>query len=217
MKKAAGRHGIRAGADAPGSPLVRGKLRGVAREDAKRKDKRPPGRGRGGRRPGPAANIDDRGFRPNVAMVIHNPLGQVLWARRKGGHDAWQFPQGGIAPGETDEQALYRELREEVGLAQDAVRILARSEGWLRYRVPPEFRRGRGEFTGQKQRWFLLRLLADDGAVNVHGQAAEFDDWRWVSYWYPLGNVVWFKRSVYRRGLLALAPALRLDKPAETS
>lgn len=184
---------------------------GVAREDAKRKGKRPQRRGRESR-PKPAANMDERGFRPNVAMVIQNRHGQVLWARRKGGHDAWQFPQGGIAPGETDEQALYRELREEVGLAQDAVNVLARAEGWLRYRVPPKFRRGHGAFTGQKQRWFLLRLLAGDDAVNVHGEAAEFDDWRWVSYWYPLGEVVWFKRSVYRRGLLALAPALRLEE-----
>ena len=189
----------------------------MAREDAKRKDKRPrqcarPRQRTKGPRPKPAANVDERGFRSNVAMVIQNRRGQVLWARRKGGHDEWQFPQGGIAPGETDEQALYRELREEVGLAQDAVNVLARTEDWLRYRVPPKFRRGHKAFTGQKQRWFLLRLLAGDDAVNVHGEAAEFDDWRWVSYWYPLGEVVWFKRSVYRHGLLALAPALRLEK-----
>jgi len=59
--------------------------------------------------------IDSDGFRPNVGIVIANDCGQVLWARRVG-QSAWQFPQGGINDGETPEQALYRELYEEVGL-----------------------------------------------------------------------------------------------------
>lgn len=164
---------------------------------------------RGGKRRA-AKNVDEQGFRPNVAMVIHNGRGQVLWARRAG-EDAWQFPQGGVHPGETAEQALYRELREEVGLEPSAVQVVARSRDWFRYRVTAALRQKVSGFVGQKQRWFLLRLLAADDAVCVHGEDAEFDAWRWVSYWYPLTKVVDFKRSVYRRGLRELAPALRLD------
>ena len=144
-------------------------------------------------------------------MVIQNGRGQVLWARRVGGRDAWQFPQGGIQPGETEERALYRELGEEVGLGRDAVKILACTEDWLRYRVPPAFRRQHSGFVGQKQRWYLLRLLASDDTVQLHGKNAEFDDWRWVSYWYPLAKIVDFKRTVYRLALAELAPALRVE------
>ena len=79
--------------------------------------------------------IDDDGYRPNVGIVICNRQGQVLWARRFGQH-SWQFPQGGINPGETAEQAMYRELFEEVGLHRKDVRILASTRNWLRYKLP---------------------------------------------------------------------------------
>lgn len=159
-----------------------------------------------------ADNIDQRGFRPNVGIVVQNRRGQVLWARRLGDGDAWQFPQGGIQPGEKPEDALYRELHEEVGLTRAMVEVLGRTHGWLRYRLPRNLRRHTGaKFLGQKQKWFLLRLLADDSAIcTATVEKPEFDGWRWVSYWYPLSNVVAFKRDVYRRALAELAPAVRI-------
>ena len=57
--------------------------------------------------------IDENGYRSNVGIVLANPAGQVLWARRVGGRNTWQFPQGGIKRGETPEQALFRELYED--------------------------------------------------------------------------------------------------------
>jgi len=64
--------------------------------------------------------VDAEGFRPNVGIILANPAGRVLWAKRIG-MDAWQFPQGGVNPGETPELALYRELREEIGLDAEPV------------------------------------------------------------------------------------------------
>jgi len=155
--------------------------------------------------------IDAQGFRPNVGIVICDDRGRLLWARRVGGRNAWQFPQGGIQEGETAEQALYRELEEEVGLTAADVEMLASTRGWLRYRLPKRYQR-RGQqplCIGQKQRCFLLRLRSAEDAVCLDQNAKpEFDHWRWVSYWYPLGQVVYFKREVYRRALKELAPAL---------
>ncbi|MHA7815911.1 MAG: RNA pyrophosphohydrolase [Pseudohaliea sp.] len=155
--------------------------------------------------------IDAQGFRPNVGIVIANDHGQLLWARRVGGRDAWQFPQGGINRGEKPEQALYRELEEEVGLGPEAVEIMACTRGWLRYRLPKRFIRKHQDpvCIGQKQKWYLLRLVADESAIRLdHNARPEFDHWQWVSYWYPLGQVVYFKRDVYRRALHELAPTL---------
>jgi putative (di)nucleoside polyphosphate hydrolase len=152
--------------------------------------------------------IDADGFRPNVGIMLANDQGQVLWARRVGGHDAWQFPQGGISVGESPEQALFRELHEEIGLASDAVEILASTKGWLRYRLPQRFiRAGQKPLCiGQKQKWFLLRLLESDAAVQLDlNDKPEFDHWQWVSYWYPLNQVISFKREVYRRAMKELA------------
>ncbi len=152
--------------------------------------------------------IDADGFRPNVGIMLANDRGQLLWARRVGGHDAWQFPQGGISAGESPEQALYRELHEEVGLARDAVEVLGSTKGWLRYRLPRRFiREGQQPLCiGQKQKWFLLRLLEPDAAVQLDlNDKPEFDHWQWVSYWYPLNQVISFKREVYRRAMKELA------------
>ena len=157
-------------------------------------------------------NVDRHGFRPNVGIVVHNARGQVFWGRRVD-LEGWQFPQGGIHPDESVEQALFRELREETGLTEDAVEIRGRTSGWLRYRLPRHYPT-RGNFRGQKQKWFLLRLLAGDEAFHLdNAEDPEFSEWRWVSYWYPLTQVVAFKREVYRQALRELAPALRVEEP----
>lgn len=152
--------------------------------------------------------IDAEGFRPNVGIIIQNWSGQVLWARRVGGQDAWQFPQGGINDGESAESALYRELHEEVGLTRKDVKLLAATRGWLRYRLPPRYvRKQQPVCIGQKQRWFLLELTAPESRLNLalHGKP-EFDHYQWVSFWYPINQVVAFKRDVYRKALRELAP-----------
>ncbi|QFT56670.1 RNA pyrophosphohydrolase [Microbulbifer sp. THAF38] len=162
-------------------------------------------RGQGGDN---SSNIDAEGFRPNVGIIVLNARGQALWARRVGGKDAWQFPQGGINPGETPEQALYRELYEEIGLTRDQVSLIACTRGWLRYRLPQRLIRRRSEplCIGQKQKWFLLKLEAEESCISFdNGYKPEFDHWRWVSYWHPLSKVVTFKREVYRRALAELA------------
>lgn len=151
--------------------------------------------------------IDSDGFRPNVGIVLANDHGQVFWARRVGGRNAWQFPQGGIQVGESPEEALYRELHEEVGLGPDTVEVLGSTRGWLRYRLPKRYvRKGQNPVCiGQKQKWFLLRLLEDDAAVRLDlNDKPEFDSWQWVSYWYPLEQVISFKREVYRRAMKEL-------------
>lgn len=153
--------------------------------------------------------IDADGFRPNVGIMLANARGEVLWARRIG-QSGWQFPQGGINEEESPEDALFRELHEEIGLKPDHVELLACTRGWLRYRLPDRLVRRKESgpvCIGQKQKWFLLRMLADDSAVRMDlGDKAEFDHWQWVSYWYPLGQVVSFKREVYRRAMKELAP-----------
>lgn len=154
--------------------------------------------------------VDAEGFRPNVGIILCNPQGQVLWAKRIG-QNAWQFPQGGINPGETAEQALYRELMEELGLEPRHVEMLGQTREWLRYRLPKRYiRRGHVPLCiGQKQRWFLLRLSADDSLVRFDRcDRPEFDGFRWVSYWHPLREVVSFKREVYRLAMRELAPLL---------
>lgn len=157
------------------------------------------------------AVIDAEGFRANVGIILCHADGKLFWARRVGGRAGWQFPQGGMQPGETPEQALYRELAEEVGLGPEQVQVLAESRDWLSYRLPPRYQRHDSQpvCIGQKQRWFLLRSCDDEPQVCFDTSSTpEFDDWRWVDYWHPLDEVIFFKRRVYREVLTEFAPAL---------
>lgn len=123
----------------------------------------------------------------------------------------WQFPQGGIAYAESPEQAVYRELREETGLTAQDVEIIAQTENWLHYDLPEHMvrRYKRPVCIGQKQKWFMLRLLADENAISLdQNQRPEFDLWKWVDYWRPVNEVISFKREVYREALEFFAPVL---------
>lgn len=151
--------------------------------------------------------LDREGFRPNVGIILLNQKNQVFWGKRIRSH-SWQFPQGGIDRGETPEQAMYRELHEEVGLRPEHVAIVARTKDWLRYEVPDRFirRDARGHYKGQKQIWYLLRLVAQDWHLNLRATShPEFDAWRWNDYWVPLDVVVEFKRGVYEMALTELS------------
>lgn len=154
--------------------------------------------------------IDTDGFRPNVGIILTNHRDQVLWARRVG-QNSWQFPQGGIKQDEAPEQALYRELYEELGLKDDCVEIVGATQRWLRYTLPQRYIRKNCSpvCIGQKQIWFLLKMVADEECVALDKDAKpEFDSWRWVNYWYPPRSVIFFKRRVYWQALRELAPLL---------
>ncbi|MBH9552462.1 RNA pyrophosphohydrolase [Inhella gelatinilytica] len=151
--------------------------------------------------------LDREGFRPNVGIILLNHKNQVFWGKRIRTH-SWQFPQGGIKYGESPEQAMFRELHEEVGLLREHVRIVARTRDWLRYEVPDHYirREARGHYRGQKQIWFLLQLLGHDTDLNLRAtDHPEFDAWRWNDYWVPLESVIEFKRGVYQLALQELS------------
>ena len=144
-------------------------------------------------------NIDADGFRANVGIVIVNAEGKLLWARRVG-QGGWQFPQGGIRTNEAPLSAMYRELREEVGLEPCDVSLLATSRDWFRYTLPNRYQRKHSKplCIGQKQRWFMLRLESDEQRIRFDcNDEPEFDHWEWVDFSVPVDNVIYFKRDVY--------------------
>jgi putative (di)nucleoside polyphosphate hydrolase len=143
--------------------------------------------------------IDKAGYRYGIGIILVNENRQVFFAKRIG-MAAWQFPQGGVQGSVTLEQTMYRELKEEIGLNPEDVRILSTTRRWLRYRLPGRLIR---HYTkplciGQKQKWFLLKLANQHAKIDLcTNHDPEFDSWAWVSYWYPLKQVAAFKRRVY--------------------
>lgn len=154
--------------------------------------------------------IDASGYRENVGIIVTNESRHVIWCKRHG-QDAWQFPQGGIQQNESLEHALFRELKEETGLDEEHVEIIACSKEWLRYQLPKSLIRTKSlpKCIGQKQKWFLLKLQTDDSQICLNNtNKPEFDSWRWVDYWHPLEEVIFFKRQVYELALKEFEPLL---------
>lgn len=150
--------------------------------------------------------IDREGYRLSIGIVLCNSERHVFWARRAGMR-SWQFPQGGIKQDEEPEIAMFRELYEEVGLHSDDVEIIGRTESWLRYQLPERYvrRHSLPLCIGQKQIWYVLSLRAPESSIRLDcSERPEFDDWRWVDYWFPINDVVYFKREIYRQALTEL-------------
>jgi len=146
-----------------------------------------------------------------------NDEGRVFWAQRSG-KDGWQFPQGGMNTDETPIEAMYRELREETGLTPEMVEVVGSTPGWLRYRLPRKYRRHYSKplCIGQKQVWFLLRFLGDESAFSLDiCTNPEFSRYRWVDFWYPVDNVITFKKEVYQRALSLLEPMMHSSRQSD--
>ncbi|MDR2214889.1 MAG: RNA pyrophosphohydrolase [Nevskiaceae bacterium] len=157
--------------------------------------------------------IDRDGFRANVGIVLMGGDGRLFLGRRSGGR-GWQFPQGGMREGESAEESLFRELHEEVGLTPQDVKVLGQTDRWLRYRLPVRFvrREQHPVCVGQKQRWFLLSLANGEDTIRFDTtDEPEFDRWRWVDYWQPVKEVIYFKRPVYVKALHELGALARPD------
>lgn len=154
--------------------------------------------------------IDAEGFRANVGIILANTDNKLLLGGRVGAK-GWQFPQGGMLKGEEPVDAMFRELHEEVGLEAGDVEVLGVTSDWLRYRLPDKFIRRHSQpmCIGQKQRWFMLRLVSSDERVRFdRSDKPEFDRIRWVHFWRPVNEVIYFKRRVYARALHELGPAV---------
>jgi putative (di)nucleoside polyphosphate hydrolase len=140
-------------------------------------------------------------YRPNVAALVVDQEGRLLVCERWNVRGAWQFPQGGVDPGEEVEQALHREVEEEIGLRPEHYRIVGRKDGY-RYLYPPKVRfrklRKHGNH-GQEQSYFLCRLESGAPGIDVDQDPPEFRDYRWIRpdefrlEWLPD-----FKHEVYR-------------------
>jgi putative (di)nucleoside polyphosphate hydrolase len=140
-------------------------------------------------------------YRPNVAALIVNSGGSLLICERWTIPGAWQFPQGGVDTGETLEKALFREVREEVGLEARHYEVIDRRDGY-RYLYPEQARgkklRKHGSH-GQEQTYFLCHLKPDAPQVNVNQRQREFRAYRWIlPEEFDLDWLPAFKRDVYR-------------------
>ena len=139
-------------------------------------------------------------YRPNVGVVLFGADGRVWYGHRVGldAASGWQFPQGGVDPGEDLEAAARRELAEESGVR--SVSLLARTPGWLTYDYPAAFAGSKAarSWKGQKQAWFAFRFEGGEAEIDLAAdQHVEFDAWRWGPLAEAPELIVPFKRAVY--------------------
>jgi len=135
-------------------------------------------------------------YKANVAAILRNARGRILVCERLGVEGAWQFPQGGVDEGETPEQALVREIWEEIGVPARDFQI-GEKRGPYRY-LYGNGRVKRG-WHGKEQLYFLCDYSGPDAQINVDTKDPEFQAFRWIApedfrlAWLPE-----MKRAVYR-------------------
>lgn len=142
--------------------------------------------------------IDLDKYRKCVGIMMLNNQGKVFVGQRfDSSIEAWQMPQGGIDAGETPEQAMQREIMEEVGT--DKFEIIHKSDEWLYYDLPIELQKvlWNGKYLGQMQKWFLLRFTGTDEDINIATEIPEFKDWQWVEPQQIIELIVDFKKDLY--------------------
>ncbi len=146
-------------------------------------------------------------YRPCVGIMLLNSSNKVWIGRRamkrsvqQDEPGSWQMPQGGIDKGEDPLPAALRELEEETGISD--VEVIGQTEDWLTYDLPDHLvgKALKGKYCGQKQKWFAMRYLGDDSAIDLSkAEDDEFDDWRWEDAAQLPGLIVEFKRPVYEQ------------------
>jgi len=139
-------------------------------------------------------------YRPCVGTMVFNRQGQIFVGKRIDQTlEAWQMPQGGIDEGETPEQTMRRELKEEIGT--DNVEILREHPDWLTYDLPEHLLgiAWEGRYRGQRLKWFALRFVGADGEIDVKTSHQEFSEWKWIGIAQLLPLAVPFKRDIYAK------------------
>jgi putative (di)nucleoside polyphosphate hydrolase len=150
----------------------------------------------------------DLPYRPAVGIMLLNRAGKAFVGQRLDSTlEAWQLPQGGLDAGETPEEAAFRELAEETGIAPRLVEILARCPAELHYDLPDDLigKLWHGRWRGQRQTWFLARFLGEDKDVNIATRDPEFRAWKWADPAELPAMIVPFKKELYRQLLEAFA------------
>jgi putative (di)nucleoside polyphosphate hydrolase len=137
-------------------------------------------------------------YRPCVVAAFTNETGEVLVCERSDAPGSWQLPQGGIDPGESALNALYREMREEIGC--DDFKVVKEGAGQVRYRFPQQLAKPISKkWIGQAQTWFHCRLAAT-AKIDIEASEGEFTDFKWVSVAEAIKNIIDWKQEAYREG-----------------
>jgi len=139
-------------------------------------------------------------YRPNVAMIIvsnnYPQKKEIFIAQRNDLSDVWQFPQGGIDEGEEVNEALFREMKEEIGT--DKAKIIAEYPHWISYDFPTKIAKKMKPYKGQKQKYFLVKLKKS-AKINIKTKHPEFSNYKFVKLDDVLLLSASFKKDVYKK------------------
>ena len=139
-------------------------------------------------------------YRNGVGIFLLNK-NKKLWVGKRIDSDGkfWQMPQGGIDTGEKEDDAMKRELKEEIGI--NNVNILMKSEDWFQYDLPQELMKSiwKGKYNGQRQKWYACEIVDDDNKINLNYHKPEFSEWKWIEPRSAIDLVIPFKKSMYEK------------------
>ncbi len=144
-------------------------------------------------------------MRNGVGVIIFNKNKKIFVGKRKDNPvDKWQMPQGGVDEGEDYFSAMKRELEEETSIIN--FKILKELEGFFAYELPENLIGviWKGQFRGQRQKWFIAEYLGEDNEINLNTKNPEFIEWKWISPDELPNVIVDFKKNMYNKLLIKI-------------
>ncbi|NBW41071.1 NUDIX domain-containing protein [bacterium] len=148
-------------------------------------------------------------LRPNVCILLLNREGKLFLGERVDEFNHWQFPQGGVEAGDSPEEAVIRELREELGIGAENLRIIHRLNSTYSYEWDQSRWYGESEFSGQSQTFWLVEFLGEDSDIDLHTSEQEFHQWQWIEPEDAMNTVAEIRRSGYKHPLEELQKYLK--------
>ncbi|WP_228712668.1 RNA pyrophosphohydrolase [Halarcobacter mediterraneus] len=143
-----------------------------------------------------------KNYRPNVAAIVlsakYPEKCEIFIASRTDVENAWQFPQGGIDEGENPNEALHRELEEEIGTKD--IEIIAEYPKWVSYDFPPAIAKKMHPYDGQIQKYYLVKLKKG-AKIDINTEIPEFSEYKFVPTENIYDYITFFKRTVYKQVL----------------
>lgn len=141
-----------------------------------------------------------RFFRAGAASVIYKDAANIgHFKRAVPPVGVWELQQGGIDLGESPEEALWRELKEELGCEVSDFELVHEMPSWTIYQGLDSLEDTTHDRLGQAHKWFFLKLKPGSTIDLSKATHQEVSECAWTTFESIIESAPEYKKAVYQQ------------------